>query len=116
MAALIIAAGFAIADKIDKKKQLKKDKKMKDELRYKELQVETKRRLSRTQSGTIIEHTPADDEETTSQPEDERSPSPPPYEDVVEAGARKEQQSQQQPRRRSSAYSAHGATNYIRMG
>ena len=116
MAALIIAAGFAIADKIEKKKQLKKEKKANTELRYKELEVETKRRLSRTQSGTIIEHTPADDEDTASQAEDERSPSPPSYEAVVEAGTEKERDRQQHQRRRSSAYSAHGATNYIRMG
>ncbi|KAK4575056.1 hypothetical protein LTR86_000908 [Recurvomyces mirabilis] len=41
MAALLIAAGIALVEKVDQKRQARKDKKLQDELRYKELQHET---------------------------------------------------------------------------
>ncbi|KAK5720582.1 hypothetical protein LTR17_014838 [Elasticomyces elasticus] len=47
MAALLITASLAIADKIDQKKQARKDKKAHDELRYRELEAETKASISK---------------------------------------------------------------------
>ncbi|TKA64205.1 hypothetical protein B0A55_12006 [Friedmanniomyces simplex] len=51
MAALLITAGLAIADKIDRKKQARKDKKALDEQRYRELQAETKGTTTTTTAG-----------------------------------------------------------------
>lgn len=102
MAAILIAAGFAVAEKIDKKKQAKKEKKAMDERRYRELQAETKQRLARTASGNVV---PVD-EDASSESENESEevrrqggsvggasggagggvPPPPRYEDVVAAG------------------------------
>ncbi|TKA63908.1 hypothetical protein B0A55_11917 [Friedmanniomyces simplex] len=52
MAALLITAGLAIADKIDRKKQACKDKKALDEQRYRELQAETKGTMTTTATTT----------------------------------------------------------------
>lgn len=123
MAALLIVGMVALAEKIERKKEEKRQKKLAiDEARYKELQVETERRLSRTQSGTIIEY-PAED---TDDDEDLRTPDsvapPPSYEDAVQAGERRERQWQaQMQRRRSSMTSTQsgggsGAVRFMRMG
>ncbi|TKA26672.1 hypothetical protein B0A50_04780 [Salinomyces thailandicus] len=73
MAALVIAGGIVIANKIKDKKQEKKDKKKAhDDKRYRDLQRETKRRLSRTKSGTEV---PAADDgsKNSSNKEDEEA-------------------------------------------
>ena len=114
MAAIFIVAGLAIADKIEKKKQKKQAKRDRDEARFRELQVETSRRLSRTQSGNVIEHTydsgreeDADDSELLHSVTNEESP--PRYEDAVSAGERREHAWRaEMTRRRSSAYSNQG--------
>ena len=60
---LFIVAGYAIRDKIEKKKEAKRQKKAWDEKRYRELQVETSQRLARTQSGNVIENNFDEEEE-----------------------------------------------------
>ena len=124
MAAIFIVAGLAIAEKIEKKKEAKRQKKAKDEARYRELQIETDKRLARTQSGNVIENEPAEYPEEEDEEDYQQSavddPSPPPYEDAVQVGERREQEWQtQMQRRRSSVNSSHsnrGASSYIRMG
>ncbi|KAK4542662.1 hypothetical protein LTR36_006234, partial [Oleoguttula mirabilis] len=54
MAAIFIAATMVIAEKVAGKKQARKDKKSRDDVRYQELQTETKQRIVRTQSGNTI--------------------------------------------------------------
>lgn len=109
MAAIFIIAGFAIADKVEKKREARRQKKADNERRYRELQIETTRRLSRTQSGNIVEKDVAEEVEDE---QDENlhnvvdDPSPPPYEDVVQVGERREREwHAQMQRRRSSTYS-----------
>lgn len=140
MAAIFIVAGLAIADKVEKKKEQKRQKKARDEARYRELQIETNRRLARQNSGTTTnDKTPTspsnvDNNNTESafveNPEEEEEEEwmnvavddahPPPYEDAVQVGERREREWQaQMQRRRSSVASqrSHGAGNtYMRMG
>ena len=125
MAAIFIVAGLAIAEKVEKKKEAKRQKKALDEKRYRELQIETTRRLSRTQSGNVIENTfvenpeEAEDDDTLQKVVDD--PSPPPYEDAVQVGERRERDWQAQMQRRRSSVNSNqsnsrGAATYMRMG
>ena len=115
MAAIIIVAGLAIADKVEKKKEQKRQKKARDEARFRELQIETSRRLSRTQSGNVIEHKVEEEDREDEEEELHREnlhnavddTAPPPYEDAVQVGERRERAWAQMQRRRSSAYSSH---------
>lgn len=82
MAALILVAGAALVEKLEKQAALKKAKKDHDDARYKELVEETERRLSlsRTESdGQVIRHESG--EEFGASAEDEAGPSR--HEDVV---------------------------------
>lgn len=96
MAAILIVAGLAIADKVEKKKEKKRRKKADDAARYRELQIETSRRLSRQESGNVIENNY--DEELDGDYDDELEKRavddapPPAYEDAVESGERRERQ------------------------
>ncbi|GAB7361919.1 hypothetical protein MBLNU230_g1957t1 [Neophaeotheca triangularis] len=54
MAALLVAAGVAIAQKVSDKKQAKRDKITLDEKRYRNLERETRTRLERTASGRVV--------------------------------------------------------------
>lgn len=126
MAAIFIVAGLAIADKVEKKKEAKRQKKARDEARYRELQIETNRRLSRTKSGNVVEDTfienpeePEEDENDLKQTAIDDA-SPPPYEDAVQVGERREREWQAQMQRRRSSVNSNqsnraGAT-YMRMG
>lgn len=115
MAALIVVAGLAIAEKVEKKKAAKRLKKANDEDRYRQLQIETNSRLARTQSGNIIQNTFVDEPEQDDQEEHLHSAvdddSPPAYDvvrqDAVTVGEQRERQWQAQmmQRRRSSVYS-----------
>ena len=75
MAAIVIMAGLAIADKVDKKKEQKRQKQLNDDQRYRDLQVETDRRLKRTQSGNVITE--------EGNEEDEEDEAPPSYDYIV---------------------------------
>lgn len=55
MAAIVLSAGFLLADAIEKKRQKKKDRKARDQARFMELQKETSHRLARSQSGNTVE-------------------------------------------------------------
>lgn len=129
MAAIFIVAGLAIADKVEKKKEAKRQKKANDEARYRELQIETNRRLARRESGNVIENPLIDyteedeeDDEYVQSAVDEAKP--PAYEDAVQVGERREREWQaQMQRRRSSTVSNQGnnnnnaaASTYMRMG
>lgn len=81
MAALFIAAGIALHEKLERKKEAKRIKKLNDDDRYEELQKDTKKRLARTQSGNVIER-PVSRTGSLRESE-ERSPPPPGYEEVV---------------------------------
>lgn len=116
MAALFIVAGLAIADKVEKKKEAKRQKKALDEARYRELQIETSQRLARTQSGTIIEgafsEEDGEEHEESAADEDARKVAvddvaPPAYEDAVASGERQEKEwrARMTQRRRSSVLS-----------
>lgn len=54
MAALLIVGALAIADKVEQKKEKKRQKKANDEKRYRELQLETDQRLARRDSVTAV--------------------------------------------------------------
>lgn len=82
MAAVVIAATIAIQDRIEKKREAKRLKKLNDDDRYQVLQDETRKRLSRTQSGNIIER-PASPWESASVSGEVESPPPPAYHEVV---------------------------------
>lgn len=84
MAAIFIAVGAIIAEKVHEKKQRREDKKARDELRYRDLQTETKARMIRTQSGNMIPAVPdrVDDEEDDARSGDGEA-LPPSYEDVA---------------------------------
>ena len=124
MAAIFIVAGLAIADKVEKKKEAKRQKKARDEARYRELQIETSRRLLHTPSGNVINNTLVDqpqEEEDENMHNAVDDSSPPAYEDAVQVGERREREWQaQMERRRSSAYSSRSnggaAASYMRMG
>lgn len=95
MAAILIVAGLAIADKVEKKKEKKRKKKADDAARYRELQIETNRRLSRHESGNVIQNTYEEqdegyDDELQSHALD--GAPPPAYEDAVQTGERRERQ------------------------
>ena len=117
---------MAIADKIEKKKEAKRQKKARDEARYRELQIETNRRLARIESGKVIEDTFVENPEEVDEDDDEYQQSavddtaPPPYEDAVQVGERREREwKAQMERRRSSVYSNQSnraADTYVRMG
>ena len=96
MAAILIVAGLAIADKVEKKKEKKRQKKRDAEARYRELQIETSRRLARTQSGNVIENdyveSPDYEEEDEMQRKASNDIPPPAYEDAVQIGERRERQ------------------------
>ena len=74
MAAIFIVAGLVIAEKVEKKKEKKRQKKASAEARYRELQIETTRRLSRRESGNIIENTFAEEPDEDDENEKQRSP------------------------------------------
>lgn len=80
MAAIFIVAGIAIADKVEKKREARRRKKALDDQRYRELQLETEKRLASTHerkhsgAGDVIEHRGDD--------EDVREGHPPSYESV----------------------------------
>ncbi|KAK3057303.1 hypothetical protein LTR09_001485 [Extremus antarcticus] len=112
MAAIFIVAGLAIADKVEKRKEAKRLKKERDEVRYRELQVETNRRLATKQrgdgGGDVIDNIPAYEEDAeTSGEEQMRSAvdeaSPPPYDDVVAVGEMRERNWKTQMQRRRSS-------------
>ena len=100
---------------MEKKKEKKRLKKANDEKRYRELQIETNRRLARRESGTApvvnspdtfqsYEDLEEEDENLRSAVNDTE---PPPYEDAVQVQERRESEWRaQMQRRRSSAYSA----------
>ena len=96
MAAILIVAGLAIADKVEKKKEMKRKKKADDAARYRELQIETSRRLSRQESGNVIENTYEEEPDSYCVGEFEKETvddaPPPAYEDAVESGERRERQ------------------------
>ena len=98
MAFLFIAAGIVLVEKLEERKQRKRDKKMLDAQRYQDLRVETSERLARTQSGTLVIGHSQDlegdglglgredgGEEEGNEKEGISSP-PPRYEDVVANG------------------------------
>jgi TFIIF-interacting CTD phosphatase-like protein len=130
MAAIFIVAGLAIADKVEKKREQKRQKKAKDEARYRQLQIETNQRLARTQSGNIIDNSAFVEDSEALDSDDPESPrsavteaKPPAYEDAVQVGERREQQwKANMQRRRSSVYSqgssrSNGAAqNFMKMG
>ncbi|KAK3725509.1 hypothetical protein LTR37_000479 [Vermiconidia calcicola] len=127
MAAIFIVAGMAIAEKVEKKKEAKRQKKAKDEARYRELQIETNRRLTRKESGndatqdTFIENPEDldDGEDSMNLRQSVSDTSPPPYEDAVQVGERREREWQaQMQRRRSSVNSnrSNSAVHAMRMG
>jgi hypothetical protein len=113
MAAIFIVAGLAIADKVEKKKEAKRQKKARDEARYRELQIETSKRLARRESASanVIENTRVEDPELeeNSSDQDENlqlassTDNPPPYEDAVAVGERREREWQAQMQRRRSS-------------
>ena len=131
MAAIFIVAGLAIADKVEKKKEAKRQKKAKDEARYRELQIETNRRLARQNSGektdsaateatdTFVENPEEEDEEEFMNTAVDDS-QPPPYEDAVQVGERREREWQAQMQRRRSSVASQrsnsAANTYLRMG
>ena len=134
MAAIFIVAGLAIADKVEKKKEQKRQKKARDEARYRELQIETSQRLARQDSANtatpsteknnresaFIENPEEEEEEWMNTAVDDANP--PAYEDAVAVGERREREWQaQMQRRRSSVQSSQsqgqsGAERYLRMG
>lgn len=88
MAAILIAAGLVLSEKIEKKRQAHKDlKKAKDDLRYEDLQRDTRRRLARTKSGEVVELSDSEDERTGGGRQSQDA-SPPRYEDAVGTGKR----------------------------
>jgi len=86
MAALLIAAGIALQEKMERKREAKRIKKLNDDDRYEELQKDTRKRLARTQSGNVIER-PVSHTGSLRHSE-ERSPPPPGYNEVVALDAR----------------------------
>ncbi|KAK3705016.1 hypothetical protein LTR37_013533 [Vermiconidia calcicola] len=127
MAAIFIVAGMAIAEKVEKKKEAKRQKKAKDEARYRELQIETNRRLTQKERGidktqdTFIENPEDldDGEDFENLRQSVSDISPPPYEDAVQVGERREREWQaQMQRRRSSVNSnrSNSAVHAMRMG
>ena len=125
MAAIFIVAGLAIAEKIEKKKEAKRQKKANDEKRYRELQIETDKRLARKESATEIDNTPPAEYPDEEEEEDFQliavdDTSPPPYEDAVQAGERREREWQAQMERRrssvASTQSSRGAERPMRVG
>jgi hypothetical protein len=137
MAAIFIVAGLAIADKVEKKKEQKRQKKARDEARYRELQIETNRRLARQNSGTTTNTAASpnnisnnSDSAWVDNPEEEEEEEwmnvavddahPPPYEDAVQVGERREREWQAQMQRRRSSVasqrSQRAAETYMRMG
>lgn len=135
MAAIFIVAGLAIADKMEKKKEAKRQKKARDEARYRELQMETNQRLARQNSATdspntsttinspqdtFVENPEEYDEEDEYMNTTVDNGSPPPYEDAVTAGERREREWQAQMQRRRSSVTSNqsqrGGVNYLRMG
>jgi hypothetical protein len=137
MAAIFIVAGLAIADKVEKKKEQKRQKKARDEARYRELQIETNRRLARQNSGTTTNTaTSPNDISNNSEsafvenPEEEEEEEwmnvavddadPPPYEDAVQVGERREREWQAQMQRRRSSVASQRSQRtgetYMRMG
>lgn len=127
MAALLIVGALAIADKVEQKKEKKRAKKANDEKRYRELQLETNRRLSGT---TTTDAALIDNSEGEEEPEENVKVAgddvpPPAYEDAVQAGARREAEwkAQMAQRRRSSVHSQRSGGSgvvarerYMRMG
>ena len=128
MAAIFIVAGLAIADKVEKKKEAKRLKKERDEVRYRELQIETNRRLAaRTQSGgsnnvidtsaTATEYPDAEDERLSDQEKEMQTAAavddapPPRYEDAVAVGERREREWQARMQRRRSSVQSHGSSS-----
>ena len=126
MAAIFIVAGLAIADKVEKKKEQKRQKKARDEARYRELQIETNRRLARQNSSTTANTATSPSSATApnnvdnnnsesawvDNPEEEEEEwinvavddaNPPPYEDAVQVGERREREWQAQMQRRRSS-------------
>lgn len=89
MAAIFIVAGLAIADKVEKKKEAKRQKKRLDDARYAELQTETNQRLARTQSGTLIDLSTGEEAEVEEE-RDESGQEPPEYEEVEGLGKTEE--------------------------
>lgn len=132
MAALLIVGALAIADKVEQKKQKKRDKRANDEKRYRELQMETNQRIARRDSATALDDSAfVDEPQESSEEENEnvriaKGEAPPPaYEDVVTAGQRREDAwKAQMQRRRSSVQSQRsgasgsesGKAKYVRMG
>lgn len=87
MAALFIAAGIALHEKMERKKEAKRIKKLNDDDRYEELQRDTRKRLARTQSGSVVERSVSRTGSLKSE-EGDRSPPPPKYEDVAGLGGK----------------------------
>ena len=114
MAAIFIVAGLMIAEKVEKKKEKKRQKKAAAEARYRELQIETNRRLARRDSGAAIDNSyveePDDDEYDDANQRLARDDVPPPaYEDAVQITERREREWQaEMQRRRSSLNSGQG--------
>ncbi|KAK3111562.1 hypothetical protein LTR53_013065 [Teratosphaeriaceae sp. CCFEE 6253] len=88
MAALIIAGGLAIADKIERKKQARKDKKAHDERRYQELQAETKAMASGRRD-SVNAGSDSETEASAHRRVDREAPrAPPSYNEAVGTGTR----------------------------
>ena len=121
--ALFIVAGLAIAEKVERKKEQKRLKKARDEARYRELQMETNKRLA-TRDGVnatadaFAEEEEGDDDDILSPAVDD--PSPPAHEDAVEVGERREREWRAQMERRRSSVasgrSGRAADTFMRMG
>jgi hypothetical protein len=83
MAAVLIMGFLVVAEKVEKRREAKRLKRQNTEDRYAELEKETKRRLSRTQSGNVTQRPISRAGSDT----EEDAPLPPNYEDAV-AGTR----------------------------
>ena len=84
MAALFIAAGMFIAEKVADKKQARKDRKRaKDDVHYHESQAETEQKLARRYSDDLVPAS-ANGMSTGVRDSSDEMP-PPPYEEVVRA-------------------------------
>jgi len=85
MAFVFIAAGIAIADKLERRREKKRAKRLDDERRYSVLRDETVDRLARTASGGVVATIPATEDALNGVGEGAggEDPGPPKYEDVV---------------------------------
>lgn len=85
MAALFIAGAIALQEKLERKKEAKRIKKLNDDDRYEELQKDTRKRLARTQSGNVLERPPS--RTGSLRNSEDAGPPPPAYHEVVAQGA-----------------------------